>query len=267
VADGQALMLLTNERRIVAIDLSRRRARRLPLAGLESDDKLAGLGRSADGSLWTLAGWSTLLRLTETGTVVERRRMHVGLTGLHSGFERLLYQPLTFAGGAAALVTIDGDGEPIGWGALTVRDGAEQGPIRLAQSFVSCGVAVADRMPCWLSNASSVEIEGRRAVDSVVPIPALAPWVATDATAFAQNPHRVIRDVWLAQTNEMWLLVRASATDVPDRQGERGLWRVDMNGDVRERRVLNRRARALLGVDSRRVWVLTAEGDVVVEEM
>ena len=268
VGDGNAIRLLTGGHRIVTIDLNARRAASVAVHGVEDDDMFAGFGRLPDGSLWTLSGWTTLVRLREDGRVMERRQLLHRQAGLHAGFDHLVYQPLDFTGGSPALVILPGDEttEPVPWGTFRVREGAEQGALRLGQSLVTCGVAVADRIPCWQPNAAMVELIDRDGRAVHVRIPALQPWTSNDEE-FARHPQRVIRDVWLTSPSSMWLLTRRAARDLPDRAGERGLWKVSDRGDVIGSYVIRSRARMILGVERGRVVVLTAEGHVVSEEV
>jgi hypothetical protein len=128
-------------------------------------------------------------------------------------------------------------------------------------------MVAAGRVPCWLSNASAVDLVDRNGDATRIDIAALQPWTFTDAAAFARNPRRVIRDVWLESSSMMWLLVRAAPSDTPDPRGERGLWRVNSKGDVVARYVLPRRVRMILSGPPGPLVVLTAEGTVVSEEV
>jgi hypothetical protein len=255
-------MILTKERRIVTINTSTQRVTNVALRGDGVNEPLAGFGRLPDGSLWTLSGWQTLVQIGANGEVLERRGLRERETGLHSGFDRLIYQPLDFTGGAPALVTLGDRDQPVPWGTLRVRSGPEGGPIRLAQSLASCGVAVDDRIPCWLSNSTAIEIVDAQGHSTVTVVSALADWVSPDAQTFANNPHRVIRDVWLQSASSLWLLVRGAASDVPDRTGERGLWHIDATGRVLARYVLPVRSRLIVGIQPGRVLLLTVDGDV-----
>lgn len=264
VAAQGVVRLLTTGHRIVTLDVSRQRMGAVTLPDIADGEDLTGFGELPDGSLWTLSGWATLLRLNDRGRVVERRSLSVKQTGLHSGFGRLIFQPLDFTGGAPALVAglPEGDGGRA-WGTLRIRDGSEAGPIRLAQSLATCGVAVGDRMPCWVTNSSAVELIDEAGLAKTVAISALSAWPAHDPLDFASRPHRVIRDVWLQPGLAFWILVRPASADTPDRRGERGLWHIDRDGTVTARYLLPSRARVIVGVDDRRVFLLTAEGDVV----
>lgn len=268
VVDAGIVHLLTTGHHIVAIDLRARRATVASLRDVGDDEKLTGLARAEDSSLWTLSGWSTLVQLDKDGHAVKRRALPDRVTGLHTGFEGLVFQPLDFTERTPALVTTStGEDRPVAWGSLTVREGTDRGPVRLVQSLASCGVPVADRIPCWLSNAAAVELMEPRGESVLVQIPELLPWTSSDPTTFARNPYRAMRDVWVESASAMWVLVRAAASDVPDRGGERGLWRVDVHGDVTGKYVLRSRARLILGVERGRIFVLTAEGHIVSEEV
>jgi hypothetical protein len=268
IGDARVVRLLTSANRLIELDLQGRRARSTRISNLEDNDKVSGLGRTADGGLWTLTTPATLARVQADGALIERRQLARRVGGLHAPFEELVYQALDLTGGSPVLIrSVADDSNVIPWGTLTVAAGDEAGPIRLAQSLATCGMAAFGRAPCWLSNASAVELIDRGGHAERIDIPALRRWTTADAGAFARNPHRVIRDVWLESASTMWILVRVSASDVPDRGGERGLWRINSRGEVLGRHVLPRRARMILGGAPGRLVVLTADGHVVSEEV
>lgn len=269
VDDGGTIRLLTSRHRIIAIDPGARRATPVRLRGIDESETLGGFGRQSDGSLWTLSGWTTLVRIGEDGGVAERRRLVHPQAGVHTGFGHLVYQPLDFTRGSAALVVLPSNEAtvPVPWGTFRVRGGDEPDALRLARSMTSCGVAVAGHIPCWQADSAIVELMSADGTATQIAIPGLRPWASRDADAFARQPHKAIRDVWLGPSLSMWLLVRPAATDLPDRAGERGLWHVNDRGDVVARYVMRSRARIILGVERGRVVVLTAEGHVVSVEV
>ncbi len=266
VVVGEVVLLLTTDRRIVRFDSRDTASVSIPLEGVREDEDLTGFGALADGSLWTLSGWTTLLRIDSLGRVMNRTELARQYTGLHSGFGRLIFQPLDFAGGTPALVTIlTVDAEAaVPWGTLRVRTGSEAGPIRLGLSLAKCGLAAGGRMPCWLAGDAAVELINDGGEASKVPLPSLEKFVI-DSTAFTSHPHRVIRDAWLT-SEELWILSRADLDEMPDRRGQHGLWRFSTAGEVIGRYRLPTAARLILGVAGSEVRLLTSSGDIVAAE-
>src|SRR5262249_51763846 len=87
VADSTTVRLLTTGHRLISIDLFAHRVSPVPLREVAEDEHLSGLAQRTDGSLWTLSGWSTLVRVNTDGGLGPRRTLAVRLAGVQGGFD------------------------------------------------------------------------------------------------------------------------------------------------------------------------------------
>src|SRR4029079_16264796 len=95
-ADDQAgrTWLLVGERTLVTIDMQESSMERHPQQ--VGDAACWGLARLADGSLWTLKGRSTALRISASGEVVEEIPLGSPHFGVFAAGDRLVVQPAAF---------------------------------------------------------------------------------------------------------------------------------------------------------------------------
>jgi len=262
-ADDQAgrTWLLVGERTLVTIDLQRASVERHPLR--VGDAACWGLARLDDGSLWTLKGRSSVIRISESGDVEEEVALGSAHFGLFAAGNRLVVQPADFQPPAPLLFAAG-----IGGAARVPWSGLRSRPFNLARASVAalnmltCGVGRRDERPCWFPDEAAVSLvnaEGRVRRIALDGLEVVAPEVLLTS----ENPARPVRDAYVDSTGTIWILSSGRAS--PGAGDQPGGWILARYSDGGARlggRHLEESARLILRADAGRAVLVTGKGMV-----
>lgn len=263
VEDGSGrIILLAKGNALVAIDIDGRRVSRVPLA--MSDAKCWGLARLTNGSLWTLKDRNTLAEIDAGGRLIRQISLAAPHLGLFSSGSDLLYEETGISLPAPALRA--GPPAPRGaapWGGVMMRPFPGFTPgIRMALNVLKCGIGQRGELPCWFPDEAAVSLIDARGHARRVELTGLYR-VSPEALVSSETPARPIRDVFIDETNVIWVLSSGrpseAATDLP------GGWviaRYRANGEMIDQRRLREPVREILRAGSDRAIVLTGAGMV-----
>lgn len=195
---GGSSWLLTDANQLVEVHGNADAVTRAVL-GFQVGDRPWGLACLSDGTLWTMAAPRALARLDRTGRVQERVSVQLPRIALFGAGERLLFQQLPIAFGAAALMTSP-PRRPASvrpWPGLTSRT-ARTREEQLAQNLATCGIARETSVPCWFIDEMEFTISDGSAARAIklpsVEMPML-------------DREMPVRDVALAPEGRFWYLV------------------------------------------------------------
>src|SRR4029078_584781 len=155
-ADDQAGMtwLLVGERTLVTIDMQKSSVARHPLQ--VGDAACWGLARLADGSLWTLKGRSSAIRISESGEVLEEVPLGSPHFGVFAAGDRLVVQPADSQPPAPLLFAARiGGPARMPWSSLRSRSFNLARASVAALNMLICGVGRREERPCWVPDAQA----------------------------------------------------------------------------------------------------------------
>jgi hypothetical protein len=255
--------LLAGGSALVRVDLKSRRAERTPLA-LAPGDQCWGLARLRDGSLWTLKGRRSIVRIEADGQLTRETALAVPHFGLFASGDLLVYQQADFTPPAPALrAGIPGDEHPQPWSAMTTRtfDTLARASVA-ALNMVSCGSSRAGERACWFPDEAAVTLidaaGGSRRL-ALAHLPVAPPEVLLTA----ENPPRPVRDVFVDESGALWVLSSGKApAGAAERPGGWMLARYGPRGDSLGVQLLSEPVRLILQVTSGRATLLTGGGMV-----
>ena len=165
-ADDEAgrTWLLAGERTLISIDLARAGVSRHPLQ--VGDASCWGLARLRDGTLWTLKGRSTVIRIADSGEVVKEIPLGAPHFGVFASDDRLIVQPADFQPPAPLLFAarVD-DARRVAWGDSRSRSFPLARASVAALNMLTCGVGRHGEHPCWFPDEAAVSLmnsDGRR---------------------------------------------------------------------------------------------------------
>ena len=262
-ADDQAGMtwLLVGERTLVTIDMQKSSVARHPLQ--VGDAACWGLARLADGSLWTLKGRSTVVRISDSGEVVEEIPLGSPHFGVFAGGDRLVVQPADFQPPAPLLFAARiGDRARVPWSTLRSRSFNLARASVAALNMLICGVGRREERPCWFPDEAAlamVKADGgarRIALDGLEV-------VAPEVLLTSDNPARPIRDAYADPAGTLWIL--SSGRPPAGAEDQPGGWILARYSDGGARlgvQRLEQSARLILRAGSGRALVLTGKGMV-----
>lgn len=260
--EGEDGVLLLVENAIVRIDLRTRRASTTAIR-VEPGETSWGLGRLADGSLWSLKGRNAAMRIEPDGSVSRVIPLDEPHAGLFASGDRLVYQKAVASAPEPALRAGVPGAATTPWSELQVR--SVPGIARAqasALSLVACGRSAVAERPCWFPDEAALSLIAPDGATRRVPLAGLAS-VAPEVLLTAENPRRPVRDAYVDMQSRIWVLssgdAPANRTDVP------GGWllaryRSDGTPDGQVR--LAHAVRLILEIASSRLVVLTASGHV-----
>lgn len=264
VDDGAGkVWLLTGGSAVVRVNLDERRADRTPLK-LAPGDQCWGLARLRNGSLWTLKGRRSIVRIEADGQLTGEIVLAAPHFGLFGSGDRLVYQQADFTPPAPALKAgLPGDEHPQPWGGITTRtfDTLARASVA-ALNMVSCGSSRTAERPCWFPDEAAIALiddaGGSRRV-ALAEIPVVRPEVLLTA----ENPPRPVRDAFVDDTGGIWVLSSGTAPPgAPERPGGWLLARYGPRGDLLGVRTLAEPVRLILRATSRQAVLLTGAGMV-----
>ena len=261
--DDERVLLMTGGSTIVTIDV-KGRAHRSSALRLPPREDCWGLAKLADGTLWTLMGWSTAVQVSAGGAIERTIELPVAHLGLFGAGDRLVYQQASLPAGTPALLAgRPGEHARSPWSALTTRafDALATGAAA-ALNLVACGVTRADEVPCWFPDEPVVSLVAPDGTTRRLELAGLAR-VAPETLINAKSPPRPIRDVYVERDGTMWVIssgrVPAGAVSAP---GGWILARYSRRGEAIDRRLLPQPARLILAAERGRAVVLTGSGMV-----
>ena len=244
LTDGNELIEVRNEHDVIVHNV----------AGLQPRDRPWGIACLNDGTLWTMASPRDLVRIDRTGRVQERLAVPLPRIALFAFGDRLLFQPMPIARGAAALMTSPAR-QPAAstpWPGLTSR-GASTREAQLAQNLVTCGIADRQRVPCWFIDQMEFTISDGVVARSVRP---------AETTFPALDRGMPIRDVALAADGWFWYLVGGREAGVGRPSGLR-LLRARETAGAALSIDLSPGGRVLLSATDSRCRLLLTDGSIV----
>jgi len=257
--EGGRTWLLAGERTLLTIDMQKSSVERHPLR--VGDAACWGLARLADGSLWTLKGRSSAVRISDAGEVLEEVPLGSPHFGVFAAGDRLVVQPADFQPPAPLLfATRIGDPGRIPWSSLRSRSFNLARASVAALNMLTCGVGRRGERPCWFPDEAAlamVKTDGgarRIALDGL-------DVVSPEVLLTSDNPARPIRDAYADPEGTLWILSSghppAGADDQP------GGWILARYSDGGARlgaRRLDESARLILRAGSGRAVLLTGKG-------
>jgi hypothetical protein len=260
---GDGVWLLAGGNALVRLDLKARRAERTPLT-LAPGDQCWGLARLRDGSLWTLKGRRTIVRIEADGQLTRETALPAPHFGLFASGDLLVYQQADFIAPAPALKAgIPGDEHPQPWSAMTTRTFDTLARASAAAlNMVSCGNSRAGERACWFPDEAAVTLidaagGSRRLALSQLPV------AAPEVLLTAENPPRPVRDAFVDESGGLWVLSTGKApAGAIERPGGWLLARYGSRGESLGLRSLSEPVRLILQVTSGRVVLLTGGGMV-----
>jgi hypothetical protein len=262
-ADGTGLVwLLAGGTDLVRVDLDARRAHRVALK-IAPGDQCWGLARLRDGSLWTLKGRRTVIRIEPDGVIGQEIPLPGPHLGLFASGDRLVYQPADFTPPAPALKSgIPGD-DPQPWSGLTTRgfEALARGSA-VALNMVSCGSSRTAERACWFPDEAAVALIDPSGATRRMPLSGLDV-VAPEVLLVSANPARPVRDAYVDEAGVLWVLSSGTPpAGAPDLPGGWILARYTAAGQLLDIRRLAEPARLILRAMSGRATVLTGAGMV-----
>jgi hypothetical protein len=260
-AEPGVVWLLAGGTDLVRIDLDSHRVRRLPLK-IAAADHCWGLGRLADGSLWTLKGRRAIVRIGEDGEIAQEIALPSPHLGLFATGDRLIYQRADFVPSVPALrAGRPGDDHPQVWSGLTTRafETLARGSA-VALNLVSCGSSAGPERACWFPDEAAVAVidaTGETRHLALAGLDVVSPAILLTA----ENPPRPVRDAYLDETGALWVLSSGTPPPgAPDRPGGWILARYGRKGELLALRTLSESVRLILGATAGRPIVLTGAG-------
>jgi hypothetical protein len=264
VDDGaEDVWLLVGGNTLVHVDLNARSVHRRPLQ-LAPGDQCWGLARLRDGSLWTLKGRRSLIRIEADGRLSREIALAAPHFGLFGSGDRLVYQEADFVSPAPALKAgIPGDEHQQPWSAMTTRtfDALARGSAA-ALNMVSCGSSRASERACWFPDEAAVTLIDTAGGSRRIPLAGLDV-VPPEILLTADNPARPVRDAYLDDSGVLWVLSSGKApAGAPERPGGWILARYGPRGESLGVRSLSEPVRLILQATSGRAVLLTGAGMV-----
>jgi hypothetical protein len=265
VVSGGTAWIATGGDALVRVDLRRGSYTRSALHPLGDGEHIWGLASTGRDEMWTLLDRGTLARFAEDGTIHRRIALaepHVGVFG--SGRE-LLYQVMNFEPPADALTTgPPGGAERRPWSGMRTRALPLARAAVAALNLVSCGATAGRSIPCWFPSQAAVTLADASGASHEILLEGL-PVVAPEILLASANPPRPVRDVFVSDREDLWVLGSGEppGTNVATRPGGWMLARYDARGRLFRRVQLPEPARLLLGVTGDRCLLLSWEGRVV----
>lgn len=260
---GEEAWLLVGGTSLVHIDLAGRRARRVAIP-LAPGEQCWSLARLQDGSLWTLKGRDTLIRVDREGAIGRTITLIEPHLGLFAAGSRFIYQRARFTPPSPALSAGEpGEAGAVPWSGMTTRafDRMARGSA-VALNMVSCGATATEERPCWFPDEAAVSLIDAHGATRRVTLPGLTV-VPPDVLLAAENPARPIRDAYVDRKGRIWVL---SSGTPPQRESDRpGGWvlaRYTRDGAPDGMVRLQESARLILRVDGERAIVLSGSGYV-----
>ena len=261
VADERRVWLMAGGSHLVRIDLDARSQDTVALQ-LPPHEECWGLARLADGSLWSLMGWNTVVQLRDDGGISRSVDLAVAHLGLFGVGDRFVFQQASLPAGTPALFSGRPD-DPVRlpWSDLRARpfDALATGAAA-ALNLVACGVSQTAEMPCWFPDEPVVFLIAPNGKTRRLELPGL-PHVAPELLINAKAPPRPVRDVFVERDGTLWVISTGSPPDqfrnVP---GGWLLARYGSHGEAIDRRVLPESARLILNATHGRALLLTGAG-------
>ncbi len=265
VDEGNDAWLLVGGTDLVHVDLPTRRSRRVALK-IAPGENCWGLARLEDGSLWTIRGRKSLIRIDSDGRVVQDEALSEPHLGLSAARDRLVYQVAAFTPpGPALRAGKPGDTNTVPWSGMTTRTFdriARASAVVL--NMVSCGGTARKERPCWFPDEAAVSLIDAGGATRRVDLPGLDV-VPPEVLLTAENPARPVRDAYLDRDGGIWVL--STGTAPPGESAERpGGWilaRYGPGGKLLGLGRLAESARLILRAEPGRALLLTSAGMVV----
>lgn len=263
VDEGSGVWLLVGGTELVHVDLPSRRSRRAALK-IAAGENCWGLARLEDGSLWTIKGRRSLIRIDLDGGVVREEALPEPHLGLSAARDRLVYQVATVTPpGPALRAGRPGDPDTVPWSQMTTRPFdtiARASAVVL--NMVSCGGTAGKERPCWFPDEAAVSLIDARGTTRRLGLAGLAV-VPPEILLTAENPARPVRDAYLDRAGGLWVL--STGTARPGGSEQPGGWilaRYGPGGEPLGVRRLADPARLILRAEPRRALLLTGAGMV-----
>jgi hypothetical protein len=260
---GEVVWLLAGGRALVHVDLRAQRVDRTPLM-LPPGDQCWGLARLRDGSLWTLRGRRSVIRIEADGRLTREIALAAAHFGLFGSGDRLLYQQADFIPPAPALKAgIPGDEHPQPWSAMATRtfDTLARASVA-ALNMVSCGSSRAAERACWFPDEAAVTLIDAAGGSRRIALSGLEV-VPPEVLLTAENPPRAVRDAFVDESGALWVVSSGNApAGAPERPGGWLLAHYGPRGELLGVRSLSEPVRLILQVTSGRAVLLTGAGMV-----
>lgn len=260
-AGFESILLLTDEPALVTVDARSLHATRRVLADVPDPERIWGLARLDDGTIWTLLDRKLLAQLTPEGRVARRIALdqpHLGLFGLG---RELVYQLLPSPGQTSALTAgPPGTSERRPIGGLSLRESDDRRAEVWVRNLVYCGLSRGSALPCWFTDQAVIDLIEPDGHQRQIRLPILdvePPHRPSSVT----DPQQPIWDAILLR-DEVLVLSR-SITSPAEHKAESPawhLWRFGLDGRVRSRCRIDAGPRILLDADDASGSFLTWEG-------
>jgi hypothetical protein len=246
--------LLTDGPELIAVSGTRHELVVRPVKGIGLMDRPWGLACLSDGSLWTLATSTVMVRLGAEGVVRERIDLPVPRLVLFAWLDRLLFFSLPVPVATPLLATsLPRERSSIPWPRFLARTAASRSE-EIARNLVNCGIGYRRDLPCWFaderratisngSNASTLSFAAlsERDVDNEAPI-----W-----------------DLAIGGVHSIWLLISTTTAGVRGHKAGGRLVKTDKQGTQLGEMELATPARTILAATDTTCLLLTVTGTLV----
>ncbi|HYM24546.1 MAG TPA: hypothetical protein VEU08_15120 [Vicinamibacterales bacterium] len=239
-----ATWLLTVEGNLIQIAPRAARTVAHAVPGLRASDRFWGLACLDDGSLWTLATAHVLARLSETGTILERRDLSLPHVELFAFRDRFVFLSLPVVNGRSVLATARRpDPEEVRpWTGLLARSASGGNPAA-AINLVGCGISSVEGIPCWFSNESLL-------------------WIGDGIGSRTISVQSRVRDAALTSAGVLWVLEQSDTVLRGRRVGDR-VTAFDREGTRGASIPLLEPARLIVTADAETCVLLTVNGNLM----
>jgi hypothetical protein len=264
VEDGRDVWLLVGGTDVVHVDLQTRRSRRVALK-LAPGENCWGLARLEDGSVWTIKGRRSLIRIDPDGRVMQDEALPEPHLGLSAARDRLIYQVAAFTPpGPALRAGRPGDTNTVPWSGMTTRAFDRIDRVSaVALNMVSCGGTAGTERPCWFPDEAAVSLIDAGGATRRLNLTGLEV-VPPEILLTTENPARPVRDAYLDRGGGLWVL--STGTAPPGGSERPGAWilaRYGSGGELLGLGRLAESARLILRAEPGRALLLTGAGMVV----
>ncbi len=259
--DRAAVVLLTENRRLIRIDLAQSRVTSSRVQAADQDS-LWGLGHAGHGELWTLLNRLTLAQISLDGRIVRRLtlgRPHVGLFSIGG---LLVYQSLPRPDQPLLRLGVPGEEPRAAISSLKPRQQDAGLADMLAASLVMCGGTHGVELPCWLPDEVVLHLIGRDGSSRALRLSALAVPDGSESEMATHGTEAQPQPIWDAfvDGSSTWVLADARETAHSSFKSGRELLRFGPLGNPIGARPLSTPARLILDVQNGHVWLLLTSG-------
>ena len=257
------VLLLTQSRQLVELWPASGTVVRRAVLGLEPLERIRGLARLDNGTIWTLVGRDELVEISE-GRAGRRLALPAPAVALYGAGARLVYQVVDFDPPAPALLATEpGGADRQVWGPLRTRMFGLSRAENMVLNLVVCGFGSRGLVPCWFAVGDEVAVVDVAGGGRIVRLEGVRT-IAADDVLTGDVSARPLRDVFARAADDVWVLgvdVVAASDETSARQWQ--IVQFDGLGRARQVRRLEKACRVFLAMTTASAWLLANDGSIV----